>query len=112
MIKRILLYPFTLLSYIFGKFSWSSPPWLASIGKLVENKPGYFYGLMFLAATGFVLWIYFDSLPKPVMVKALIESCSRPIHVDAENPPSRYAFKSLGFMHDETTENPGILELK
>jgi len=74
MIKRILLYPFTLLSYIFGKFSWSSPPWLASIGKLVKNKPAYFYGLMFLAATGFVLWIYFDSLPKPVMVKALIEN--------------------------------------
>lgn len=74
MLRRILLFPFTLLSYIFGKFSWSRPPWLKSIVELVKNKPAYFYGFMFLAVTGFILWIYFDSLPKPVMARAAIEN--------------------------------------
>jgi len=44
-----------------------------------------------------------------VVVLALMENTKRPVRTDATNPASRYAFKSLGFIHDETTSNPCIL---
>lgn len=31
------------------------------------------------------------------------------METDATNPASRYAFKSVGFVHDDTTSNPCIL---
>ena len=46
-----------------------------------------------------------------VIVRALMETCPRPMHVDATNSSSRYIFKSLGFIHDEDCTNPCILRM-
>jgi len=92
MIKTILLLPFTLLAFFLGKLSWSAPPWLRGLRNLSKNKPGYFYGFIILAVSALSAWIYYDSLPKPVMVKALIETIqitpnyenARPDNLDVE----------------------------
>jgi len=44
-----------------------------------------------------------------VLVIELMESTEGPMMTDATNPRSRYVFKSLGFVHDDTTGNPCIL---
>lgn len=42
--------------------------------------------------------------------QALMNECPRPIWVDATTKESRYIFLSIGFVHDDTTSNPCILE--
>lgn len=46
-----------------------------------------------------------------VVVNTLIKSCSQSIIVDATNNNSRYIFKSLGFTHDNKSNNPCILKM-
>lgn len=45
-----------------------------------------------------------------VLVLTLLENIKGPMETDATNPASRYVFKSLGFVHDDTTSNPCILK--
>lgn len=44
-----------------------------------------------------------------LVVLRLLEACRPPIWTDATNDESRYIFKSLGFVHDNTSMNPCIL---
>ena len=45
-----------------------------------------------------------------VLVLTLMDNIKGPMETDATNPASRYAFKSLGFVHDDSRPNPCILE--
>ena len=47
-----------------------------------------------------------------VVAAALVKRITRPIKVDAKNNVSRYVFKSLGFQHDDRSNNPCILRLE
>jgi hypothetical protein len=47
-----------------------------------------------------------------VVVLALMQACPRPVKVDATTPHSSYVFKSLGFVHDDRSGNPGILRME
>lgn len=44
-----------------------------------------------------------------VLILELMTHLQGPVETDATSPASRYAFKSLGFVHDEGTSNPCIL---
>ncbi len=58
-----------ILLALFGKMSWKAPKWLAFLGghKLLCT------GLVVLGAAGYGGYIYLESLPKPVMVKATVQ---------------------------------------
>lgn len=45
-----------------------------------------------------------------LVVLTLLENLDGPLWTDATNAESRYAFKSLGFIHDDSTTNPCILK--
>ena len=68
--KKLLLFPFVLLAYVLGRISWSPPPWLSSLGLLIQCYRRGFATLVLLAIFASGGFYYHDSLPKPVMVKA------------------------------------------
>ena len=35
--KKLLLFPFTVLALLIGRFSWSAPPWLTSLDRLAKT---------------------------------------------------------------------------
>jgi alpha-2-macroglobulin len=72
--KYILLAPFTLLSYILGKFNWTPPLWLNAINGVRRNKPKEFWGVLGGLLLVFIAYTYYQSLPKDITVKALIQS--------------------------------------
>lgn len=45
-----------------------------------------------------------------VLIKGILDHCHGPYETDATNPESRYIFKSLGFLHDDSESNPCILK--
>ena len=67
--KKILLFPFTLLAFLVGRFSWSAPPWLTGLIRLAKTYRKGFAALVLIAIAGIGAYAYYDSLPKPVMVK-------------------------------------------
>ena len=72
--KSILLFPFTLLGYLFGQFNWAPPKWLSAINSGRKNKPQVFWGSLGLMLVVLVGYVYYQSLPKDITVKAQIQS--------------------------------------
>jgi len=69
--KKIFIFPFTILAYIFGCFSWDAPIWLKQTLKFLKASPlltSTFVIMVIIATSGY---FYYDSLPKPIMVKAV-----------------------------------------
>jgi len=77
---KILMFPFVvvgkLLALLFGEVNWSMPPWLAYLNNLRKNSP---LKLVFLAllivglgAGVYKTYVYYQSLPEPILVDALI----------------------------------------
>lgn len=46
-----------------------------------------------------------------IVTLAMLEACASPFFVDATRSSSRYIFKSLGFVQDDSTDNPCILRM-
>ena len=72
--KSILLFPFTLLGYIFGKFNWAPPVWLSAINSSRKNKPQVFWGSLGVLVVALIGYEYYQSLPKDITVKAQIQN--------------------------------------
>jgi len=68
--KKFLLLPFKLLALAVGTISWSAPPWLSALGRLICTHRRVASALVVLAAVALGGYIWYDSLPKAVMVKA------------------------------------------
>jgi uncharacterized protein YfaS (alpha-2-macroglobulin family) len=77
---KTLTFPFVVIGKIwaglFGKVSWSMPPWLVFIFNLGKRSPANFlvviavlFGLGFFA---FKTYDYYQSLPEPILVDAII----------------------------------------
>ena len=66
--KKILMLPFAMLAPVVGRFSWAAPPWLAALGRLVAGHRRASGALLVLAAVALGAYLWFDSLPKPIMV--------------------------------------------
>jgi hypothetical protein len=81
-----------------GSFSWTAPPWAAALGRLRREGPGRFWGglvvllvLLFGVAAG---TLYYQRLPKPLVVTAAIEAPGVTLNVENPQPdPLRIAFE-------------------
>ena len=88
--KKVLFFPFTLLSFLFGKVLWTAPPWLQRISTLIRTNLNVSLALLALICVGGAGYLYLDSLPKPVMVKAEFNTLeitpnfdnAKPSHID------------------------------
>jgi alpha-2-macroglobulin len=74
MIKNLLLFPLTLLSYFIGKFTWTAPPWWQSLANSLRRNRKATLGLFVITLAGVGAYLYYDSLPKPVRVTAQIDA--------------------------------------
>ena len=83
--KKLLLFPFTVLALLIGRFSWSAPPWLTSLDRLAKTYRKGFAALLFFVIAGIGAYAYYDSLPSPLMVKASASHIRiTPNHRDAQ----------------------------
>ena len=83
--KKLLLFPFTVLALLIGRFSWSAPPWLTSLDRLAKTYRKGFAALLFFVIAGIGAYAYYDSLPSPLMVKASASQIRiTPNHRDAQ----------------------------
>ena len=72
--KSVFLFPFKVLSYIFGQFNWAPPRWLSAINGVRKHRPQVFWAViagLILALAGYE---YYQSLPKDITVKAVIQA--------------------------------------
>jgi len=77
---KILMFPFVIvgkmLTFLFGEVNWSMPPWLAYMNNLRRNSPLKLAVLSLiiigLGAGVYKTYDYYQSLPEPILVQALI----------------------------------------
>lgn len=73
LLKKVVVFPFSILSLLVGKFSYSSPAWAQNINQYRKSNPGQAYGIIAILFAVFIAYQYYDSLPKPIKVKATHE---------------------------------------
>ena len=71
-LKAVLLFPFKFLSHLFGHFSWSAPAWMHAINNKRREHTKLFWGACVLILASGAGYFYYESLPKPITVKAVI----------------------------------------
>ena len=69
---RILKLPEHLIGVLIGHFTWSAPPWLACLYHQKNNNPKLFWTGVILLLSVFGAYLYYQSLPKPVFIQAII----------------------------------------
>lgn len=72
--KTIFLFPFKILTFIFGSFNWAPPQWLSIINMTRKERPSAFWGVFVALILIVIGYQYYLTLPKPVTVKAEIYS--------------------------------------
>lgn len=84
--KTLLQLPLQFLALIFGRIDWTAPPWLQPVVRFRRNRPGMYWGgwVLLLALTG--LYVYLDSLPKPLPVEVAIEAPGLTQNLDDAKP--------------------------
>ncbi len=58
------------MAFFIGKFSWTAPLWLKGLNNARKKNPKFSFGIIVVAVIAVGAYLYFDSLPNPVMVKA------------------------------------------
>ena len=84
--KKILLFPFTLLALLIGQVSWSPPAWLQALYRVLLTHLKTSLGLLVLVAACVAAFYYYQNLPKPVMVKAHIAAIPLTANYDGAKP--------------------------
>ena len=81
--KSLILLPFRLIALLTGSFSWVAPPWLRGLYGLVTSHVRVSLAILMLGIAAIAGYLYYDSLPGPVMVRAQLD----PIQItpNAEN---------------------------
>ncbi len=72
--KKILIFPFTLLASIFGKINWFAPSWIKYLNNFRRIHSSIFYVILISVIMVIGSAKYYQSLPKPITVKAEIRS--------------------------------------
>ena len=104
--KKILLFPLTVLAFFIGKFSWTPPPWLETILRLMRNNIKTSIVLLVLACGAYGSNLFYQSLPKPIMVKAEFDAIQiTPAHSNAK--PSNM---TIDFRYDFSRLNEGQIK--
>ena len=78
--------PCALFAYIFGTLNWRCPPWISSLNRIRRQKPVAFFALIATLALLSLLYLYYQSLPKPVTVKAQIEALQLTENIEGAKP--------------------------
>jgi len=68
--KKLLLAPLKLLSFLFGQFSWSPPIWLVACFSFFRKHIKITLGLICAVMITVGINHYIQSLPKPISTKA------------------------------------------
>ena len=105
--KKIFLFPFLVLTHLFGKVLWTAPPWLQRLSTLVHHYSKSSLSLLLLVCLACAGYWYVDSLPKPVMVKAEFDDIQITSNYDDAQPSNiniqfEYDFSAL----NDTQERP------
>ena len=100
--KSLLLFPFKLLSYLFGKFNWAPPVWLSAINDVRKKKPQAFWGVLAGLIIALVGYEYYQSLPKDITVKAVIQNPGITQNYENAKPDNLY----IEFAYDFSKLNP------
>ncbi|MEE2025372.1 alpha-2-macroglobulin family protein [Alkalimonas mucilaginosa] len=102
----------SLLRTIFGSVHWTAPGWVQRLCQLVRQQPGRFWGavlavLVLLSAlvAGYAYW---QQLPKPLQVKATVQSPALGHYLDDVEQPSML---QLQFHYDQTGQEGAVPEL-
>ncbi len=109
-----------ILGGIFGSFSWSAPSWMRAVGSARKDRPRVFWGwfslMILVAVAGISGSLYFNSMPKPILIRASIEAPA--ITPNVENPepsPLRidfvYDFSNLGPEQDRPSGVPSVARI-
>jgi len=72
--KFLLLLPFKILALLFGNLQWSPPRWIDTLNQLRKGKPVIFWGICAVLIMAGIAYQYYQALPKPITVKAVIQS--------------------------------------
>jgi len=94
--KKILMFPFTLLASIFGKINWLAPSWLAYLDNYRRTHPLVFFAMIISIIMVIGSVKYYQSLPKPITVKAEI----RPIGYTPNRSNAKPDKLSVRFVYD------------
>ncbi len=92
----ILKLPFTILAFFFGRLEWSAPPWLAAIMVFIKRKPKLFVAFLFLLLLALGLYIYNQTLPKPISIKAT----ANPVHITPNQENAQHSPLIIQFDYD------------
>ncbi|NRB39920.1 MAG: alpha-2-macroglobulin family protein, partial [Pseudomonadales bacterium] len=94
--KKILLFPFTLLALFIGQISWLAPPWLLGLHQLVRGHIKASIVVLILLISSVAGFLYYDSLPKPVMIKATIDK----LHITPNYSSAKPSNLNIHFAYD------------
>ena len=85
---NFLKLPGNLLGFLIGHFTWSAPPWLAYLYNQKNSHPKLFWGAVIFLLSVFGAYLYYQSLPKPVFIQAIMTKPDLTANVENPTPDS------------------------
>lgn len=114
--KKLLLLPFTWLAYLFGSVNWSPPPWMRGLIGTAKGNPktSLLVGLLISISAG--SYIYYDSLPKPLMVTAQIDAIQITPNYEGAQPSNlvvrfEYDYAALEAKQNMPEDEPSVARI-
>lgn len=89
-ITFILNLPFKLLALVVGRLSWSAPGWFSAVNQFRRDKGRVFWGIVAVLVIVATSYLYYDSLPQPIMVKGDIQAPANTENYEGAKPNSLY----------------------
>ena len=114
--RKLLLAPLKLLSVLVGEFKWSAPSWLLWIARLLNNHRKPTALVLVIALVGFGIFRYIESLPKPISVKADLDSITYTADHESAVPSAlniRFSY-DLSVLNDDQLKpqgNPSVARI-
>lgn len=91
--RKLLNFIINIPSQIFGRFTWWSPGWVGFLDSHRKDSPKAFWGILFVLIIAGGSYAYYDSLPKPELVVAKVQTPPITPNVKAAVPyPLRVLF--------------------
>ena len=101
--RSVLMFPFRLLAFLFGQLSWVAPPWLQGLLGITRRHLKVALALVLLCVTAVVGYLYYATLPGPVMVRAQLD----PIQLTPNEQGADPDTLDIQFNYDFSRLRPG-----
>lgn len=114
--KKLWNRQFALAAAVFGTLNWTSPPWITSLNKVRGQKPVLFFAVISMVALLPLLYLYYQSLPQPITVKAEIEALQLTENIEGAKPDSlvirfNYDFSNLSAEQQRPQGVPSVARI-